>query len=161
MPSKNYPFHTLSKDGAVYSDKLKKIVKLCPDKDGYAICGVKLRDGRRLSKRVHRMVAEEFIPNPQKKPFVNHKDGDKWNNHITNLEWVTAKENRKHAVDTGLMKDKAEDNGNSKLANSEVFRIRELYKTNLLKQQELATIFGVSQVEIGNIVRGDNWRSIL
>lgn len=160
MPSKKYPYHTLTKDGQVYSDKFKKIVSLCPDKDGYAICGVKLKDGRRLSKRVHRMIAEEFIPNPHKKPQVNHIDGDKWNNRVENLEWVTAKENRKHAVNSGLLRDKAEDNGNSKLTNSDVYRIRELYSTGLLKQAELSLIFGVSQVEIGNIVRKDNWRSI-
>lgn len=158
MPSKHYPFHTLVKEGNVYSDKHKKFVRLCPDKDGYAICGVKLKDGRRQSKRVHRMIAIEFIPNPQNKPQVNHIDGNKWNNHINNLEWVTAKENRKRAVDTGLLKDKGQDNGNSKLSSSEVYRIRALYATGLVKQAELATLFGVSQPEVGNIIRRENWK---
>lgn len=107
------------------------------------------------------MVAEEFIPNPENKPMVNHKDGNKANNRATNLEWVTALENRNHAIATGLFDDKAENNPNSKLSNSDVYRVRKLYLTELVTQDELARLFKVSQPEIGNIVRGDNWRTLL
>lgn len=57
-------------------------------------------------KSVHRLVALHFIPNPQGKPQTNHKDGNKQNNHIDNLEWVTPSENQLHAFVSGLNKQK-------------------------------------------------------
>lgn len=53
-------------------------------------------------KMIHTLVAEAFIPNPDCKKFVNHIDGNKQNNHVSNLEWVTSKENMNHAIRTGL-----------------------------------------------------------
>jgi hypothetical protein len=65
--------------------------------------------------RVHRLVAEAFIPNPQNKPEVNHIDGDPSNNRVDNLEWVTSSENQKHALKTGLLvRGLGEDCPNSK-----------------------------------------------
>lgn len=60
------------------------------------------KDGVMTQHTVHRLVATAFIPNPDNKKEVNHKDGNKTNNHVSNLEWVTSSENRQHAYDTGL-----------------------------------------------------------
>lgn len=71
------------------------------DSYGYKVC--KLRNGSKvITAKVHRLIAETFIPNPENKPQVNHKDGDKANNHHTNIEWVTASENIRHAKTLGL-----------------------------------------------------------
>ena len=70
--------------------------------DGYFVVDL-YQDGRRSTKRVNRLVAEAFIPNPDDKPEVNHKDGNKLNNNVSNLEWTTKKENCEHAWRTGLV----------------------------------------------------------
>lgn len=68
------------------------------------------KEGKRKSHRVHRLVAEAFIPNIENKPYINHIDGNPINNKIENLEWVTQKENVNHAIDIGLKKLKFEFN---------------------------------------------------
>ena len=65
-------------------------------KDGYLHCMISI-DGIAMLKSVHRLVALAFIPNPDNKPDVNHIDGNKTNNEVTNLEWVTKSENMQHA----------------------------------------------------------------
>lgn len=75
-------------------------------KDGYLKVNL-YKDGIGSSKRIHRLVAEAFIPNPDNKPDVNHRNGNKHDNSIENLEWVTKSENMIHAYRTGLVKPHA------------------------------------------------------
>lgn len=76
---------------------------LSPHKNCYGYMVVTLRKNKKhLGLQVHRLVAKAFIPNPYKKRCVNHKDGNKTNNHVDNLEWVTHQENTIHAWETGL-----------------------------------------------------------
>ena len=73
------------------------------------------KDGCPTFVSIHRLLAIHYIPNPENKEQVNHIDGDKLNNSLDNLEWVTRSENTKHAYDTGLMKKKyGSDNPNWK-----------------------------------------------
>ncbi|MBO5714318.1 MAG: HNH endonuclease [Clostridia bacterium] len=74
-----------------------------PKKNTYGYMWLRVRPCGKQYK-VHRIVAMAFIPNPEHKPQVNHIDGNKQNNHVSNLEWATAKENVNHAVKTGLLK---------------------------------------------------------
>lgn len=94
-PIKDYPLYAITKTGKIYSHKRKRY--LCPsDIDGYS--RVHLSDGTKVkSYMIHRLVAETFIPNPDNKPEVNHKNKDRKDNTVENLEWMTSKENTKHA----------------------------------------------------------------
>lgn len=79
-----------------------KVLKQYLTHNGY-LRVVVTKGNKRKSNPVHRLIANTFIPNPENKPEINHKDGYKTNNVITNLEWVTRKENMIHAVNTGLV----------------------------------------------------------
>lgn len=63
------------------------------------------KDGSNKNHLIHRLVAESFIPNPNNYPIVNHKDGDKTNNHVSNLEWCTQSYNLKHAIEIGTIEN--------------------------------------------------------
>ena len=84
----------------VYKEKIRK-TRI--DKDGYYIINLHKNNIMKTYK-VHRLVGENFIENKENKPYINHKDGNKLNNNILNLEWCTAKENVIHAWKTGLIK---------------------------------------------------------
>lgn len=93
--------YSVSKNGEVRKDTNNYMMKL-QIQQGY--CHVTLQiDGKPKRFRVHRLVAEAFIPNPENKPYVNHIDGNRQNNKVENLEWVTPAENTQHAISTGLM----------------------------------------------------------
>lgn len=81
----------------------EKILKQFRNRKGYLVVSL-CRDGKQKTFRVHRLVAEAFIPNPENKPQVNHINTNKENNHVSNLEWVTNGENQIHAYCNGLNK---------------------------------------------------------
>lgn len=92
--------YTISSCGKVFNRA--KQMKTYFTKTGYECIKLHDKTGKRFNKTIHRLVAETFIPNPLNKSEVNHIDGDKSNNDITNLEWVTSSENKRHARTTGL-----------------------------------------------------------
>lgn len=101
-PIAGYPAYYISRTGQVYSARSTRLLKDC-DCAGYRQVGLSA-NGHSKSVKVHRLVALAFIPNPQNKPDVNHKDGNKANNCLSNLEWCTEKENVQHAVRMGLFR---------------------------------------------------------
>lgn len=93
--------YSVSDDGQVRNDKTNRILSQ-RTQQGYKHVGLTV-NGKPKSCRVHRLVATAFIENPENKPYVNHIDGCRSNNNVTNLEWCTPQENTQHAVKTGLM----------------------------------------------------------
>lgn len=116
-------------------------------------------DGKRV--HIHRWVAENFIPNPNNLPCVNHKDGDKWNNHPDNLEWCTYSQNIQHAFDTGLnVSRRGETHQSARLTQEQVNLIRKIYISGSREYgaKPLGRRFGVSNTHIRRIVRNDRWK---
>jgi hypothetical protein len=111
-----YSDYAVSNNGVVKSLKYgkEKVLKLDINKDGYYIATLS-RNGKKKRFRVNRLVAELFIPNPDNLPVVNHKDGNKKNNSVNNLEWSTVAENTQHAYDTGLISKERHRKGRQKL----------------------------------------------
>lgn len=91
-PIKNFEDYEVSNWGNVYSKRTHKMLKPFITGKGYLKVNLNV-GGKRIHCRVHRLVAQAFIPNPQNKPQVNHIDGNKLNNSFTNLEWCTNQEN--------------------------------------------------------------------
>lgn len=94
----------VSDTGLVRNAVTGNVFKCRVTKNGYKMAHF-TANRKQWLKYVHRLVALAFIPNPENKPFVNHIDGDKTNNNVSNLEWVTPKENSLHAYRTGLNSD--------------------------------------------------------
>ena len=139
-----------------YKGELKSQVV---DKYGYNYVSL-YENQRHKQGMVHRMVAQAFIPNPEKMPQVNHIDGDKLNNSLENLEWVTPQENLAHAKETGLLEGvSGEGHYKSKLKESDVKETRERSK-NGETYQSLADEFGVVKSTIGFIVNRQTWGHI-
>lgn len=88
-----YPLYSVSTNGRIMKNASHKIMKASRMRNGYMQINLFTNDGRRKKELVHRLVAMTFIPNDKKLPAVNHIDRVRDNNHVTNLEWVTHKEN--------------------------------------------------------------------
>lgn len=155
------PIHAVNIAGEVIRIKTRRTIKPSLNKKGYPqVC---LQN--RKSYRVHRLVAETFIPNPENLPEVNHIDGNKLNNHIDNLEWCTTKENINHAIKTGIWEgigekvrkaQTGETNSSAKLTEKDVKEIYSLILSGR-KNPEIATLFNVSRSQISHIRSGKSW----
>ncbi len=104
-PVKGYEgLYEVSNMGRVKSLHTGEEIIISTPNDSFGYKTVTLAKRTHKQKRVHRLVAEAFIPNPMNLPAVNHLDGDKHNNSMYNLEWCSIKENTNHAIKTGLIK---------------------------------------------------------
>lgn len=114
-------------------------------------------DGKSI--RVHRIVAQTWIPNPDNKPFVNHKNGDKADNRVDNLEWCDNSENMVHAYRHGLIKvNRGDNNCHSRLTEEQVRCFKREWKYGRkMTRKEYAKKLGVSEATLKDIIRGRSW----
>ncbi|MPN37125.1 hypothetical protein SDC9_184641 [bioreactor metagenome] len=120
-------------------------------------------NGKNTTCKVHRLVAEAFILNPLNKPQVNHIDGDKLNNFMTNLEWSTQSENMVHAFNNRLFKTRVGTNNNqAKLSKEQVIEIKRTYapKSREFGTYALAKKFNVHRKTISRIINNITYSEI-
>lgn len=151
----------ISNLGRVKSFKMDiegKILNLNMTKQGYYHV-ILYTNGVEKGMKVHRLVAKAFIPNPENKPQVNHIDGNKSNNLMSNLEWSTVSENQLHALGLGLATStKGVNHGRSKLTEEQVIDIlnKGKYDTFL----KIGKDYGVSRKTIEQILKREKWTHI-
>jgi hypothetical protein len=147
-------YYSVSSSGAVKSIRKGSILKPEITNRGYErVC---LSVGGRVKRLfVHRLVATAFLKN-ENKPCVNHKDANKRNNRVENLEWCSVRENVKHAVENNLypLGEKASSN---KLKKKDVLEIRRKYSRKVYHSVILAEEYNVDPKTIRNIINGENW----
>lgn len=163
--------YAITKDGRVWRYKRRlelpcgiirtysaKFIKMSlRDKKSYL--AVHLRDDKTAKTfAVHRLVAQTFIPNPRDKPEVNHRDGNKTNNNVDNLEWATGEENSEHARDIGLIK-RGEKHHNCRLTNADVLRIRQ-YRKSGFTGRKIASLFSISITHVYDICAFRKWKHL-
>lgn len=136
IQTKTFPLndnYLVSKNGDIYSKKDKKWVVRFNRGNGYYAVNIFL-DGCRKMVSVHRIVVLTYLGLPtEEQPHVNHKDGDKLNNHISNLEWCNRKENQRHAWKNGLHE-------NTRIANSKPkdWLLNKKKRTQFIKKVSIA-----------------------
>ena len=141
--------YEITREGEVINLKWGRKVKPQPNGKGY----LRVVIGKKRYF-VHRLVAERYVPNPDGKDQINHKDGNKLNNNADNLEWVTNQENRDHAMSNNLHIC-GERCPWSKLTQKDVDYIRDHRD---MTKTALAEMFSVSRATIRNIQNGKSWK---
>lgn len=148
--------------GNVWSLRKAKALKQKLTKTGYPSVNL-YKNEACFTRRVHRLVADAFIENVDDKPCVNHKDSDRCNNFVGNLEWVTHKENTLHAYRLGRIhifeRVSGEKASNAKLKEKQVVEIRKLLKTGATCAS-ISKLYNVTAGSIENIKNSHTWTNV-
>ena len=150
--------YVINPDGSIFSLIRNKYLSSWKHRGGYRLIGLNNYSGRTYFY-VHRLVAETFLPKIEGKDFVNHKDGNKSNNHVSNLEWVTKSENSKHSFEIGTQDNKGENHPMSLLNEQKVIEIRSKFNLGF-KRKELAEMYGVKRSTVEKIINRKLWKHI-
>ena len=145
--------------GEYMTNRPDKIMKSHISSGGYLRISLQTKSGSSMFF-IHRLIAEVFIPNPDNKPMVNHKNGNKLDFRIDNLEWVTASENEKHAYDNNLkFGQRGSKNPMAKLSEYDVREIKKRLK-NGDKPLNISKDYNTNKMNIYKIKSGIRWNHI-
>ena len=148
-----------SSDSQIYSLISNTTLKPGVGARGY-LQVVLYKDGKRSTRGVHSIVSLVFLGKRPDGMHVNHKDCDKMNNNLENLEYVTPKRNVEHAIENGLRNTLGEKNQSSILSNEDIPAIRKMLSDGKLTRKQIAEKYNVSIATIFNIASGRNWDSV-
>jgi hypothetical protein len=143
-------YYSVSDCGDIYSKRNGRNLKLLFTIKGYLYVIISAK-GIKKRCSIHRIVAELFIPNPENKPQVNHKNGIKTDNYYENLEWNTQSENMIHAFTTGIRKDKGDGHYRCKIKKHDyimIFALRDLGWT----YKSISKVYEVTEPLIWHII---------
>jgi hypothetical protein len=155
---KKFPNYEISNLGKVRNIKLKKTHQVRISKFGYDRVHLR-KDNKEFNKFMHVLVYNTFIGKIPNGYEINHKDGNKLNNKIDNLELTTRSGNIKHAYENNLMDRKGIKHPRSILKENDIIKIRKLLK-NGFTQRYIGELFGVKRSTIQNIKCNKNWKHI-
>lgn len=152
-------YYSVNRNGDVRSNRRGRL--LTPRKNPFGYHTVYLSfDGEGVNALVHRLVAMAYLPNPENKATVNHKDGNKDNNNLDNLEWATAQENVQHAFDTGLIvAQRGEDRWSAILTEEDVHSICKRLESGE-SVSSISIDLGLNIKTVSNINIGNKWKYI-
>lgn len=150
--------YSVSSLGRIRSDRANKNILRPHTGRGYMVIGLTASPCSQLTQRMHRLVAQAFIPNPENKREVNHKNGIRADNRVKNLEWMTRHENMRHAfkfIKRNIAK--GERIGTSKLTAGAVKDMRARWESGEITRVDLAKQYGISPRSIRDIVHRKTW----
>ena len=152
----------IEENGDIYSKSKQRYLKPQKDKNGYLQINLQRPEGgrgNRICKRIATLVAYTYIgppPEDMLDPTINHIDGNKTNNHYTNLEWI------ERGINSSIRENKGIgiDNHEARLTQNDVYEICKLLTTTNLTCEEIANKYGVKKSTIINILHKKNWKNI-
>lgn len=143
---------------STYGHPARRLRRLERIKGGYLRVSLQHR-GETVRILVHRLVAVTFLGGCPDRFEVNHKDGNKENNTVSNLEYVTPRENVRHSLDKlGVQRAAGERHPMSKLSWRQIDEIRERWGSGLVTKKQIALECGVSESTVGRVINGRSWR---
>ena len=151
--------YVVNTEGSVINTETGKIIKPETTHAGYQRLLI-YYNGKRKLMYVHRLVAMAFLPNPDHLPEVNHKNGNKSDNSVDNLEWCDSSYNNQHSYDTGL-KPFGEGKPNASITNEDAIRIAKCFEENKLTMTEISRLIGTSWRVVKHIRNGETWRRVV